>query len=105
MSTLEEQIQQIEEAIHKVHLHKLTHLDAYIQELQRLATEEEGTRTLLENRGLDLVEIKRLSEVAKAIVAQKNIIREIRYAIKILDNEEQRLRELKAELFARKRLG
>lgn len=102
--TLEEQVIEIENAIHKIHLNKLTDLDTYIKNLTNLAKGEAEVRTKLSKEGLGKHEVKRLGEMAKTYVNEKNIIREIRYAIKLVNMEEQRLRELKARLLAEQTL-
>lgn len=99
--TLEREINELEEAIHKCHLHKLLELDIYMRELETLAEGEKEVRIELGEKGLDKDEVKRLSEKAKCYVNEKNIIREIRYAVKLIDLEEQRLRDKKAELSAK----
>ena len=95
---LQRQIDEIEEQIHKLHVHKLVSLDAYLTRLEELADGEAKVRKELEEKDLDKNEVKRLSEVAKSFLNEKNIIREIRYAVGLIKQEEQRLRDLKAEL-------
>jgi len=86
---LEEQIKQIEEAIHKVHLHKLISLDEYltkIEEFDKLMADAKDNFQL------------------KVVNSRKSLMKEYRLILKSLNDEEVRLREMKAELFARKRL-
>lgn len=102
MSTQEDrerQIRELQEAIHKIHLHKLVNLDNYMSELERLSKGEEEARGKLEVAST-IVDIKRWGEVGKSYVNQKNIIREIRYAIKLSEDEEQRLRDIIAAMKA-----
>ena len=99
---LERRIGEIEEQIHKLHVYKLVSMNSYIKHLTELAEGEAGVRKKLEEKGLDKDEVKRLGELAKTYLTEKNIIREIRYAIGLVKQEEQRLRDMKAELTAMK---
>lgn len=99
--TLEKEIDDLEKAIHNCHLHRLLNLDNYMKALEILAKGESDVRGELGEKGLDKDEVKRLSEMAKCYVNEKNIIREIRYAVKLIDVEEQRLRDKKAEVMAK----
>jgi len=99
---IEQEIIEIEDAIHKIHLNRLTNIDEYIKELLELAKGEKEVRKELQEEDLSATEIKRLTALAKTYLDEKNIIREIRYTIKLTDLEEQRLNTMKAKLTAQK---
>lgn len=86
---LEAQIKEIEEAIHEIHLHKLISIDNYVKELEELQKRVETAK--------DAFELKKIN-------MSKSVLKETRYIMKELADEEQRLRDLKAELFVKKRL-
>jgi len=98
----ERRIAEIEEAIHQIHMNKLVNIDEYIKKLKELAAGEASVRDELGKAGTDSEEVKRLVGLAKTYVNEKNILREIRYTIKLTDIEEQRLETMKAKLLAQK---
>ena len=99
---IERQIRELEEAVHQIHMNKLTRIDEYIKRLMELAKGEADVRKELSKAGTDSEEVKRLVGLAKTYVNEKNILREIRYTIKLTDIEEQRLNLMKAQLLAQK---
>jgi len=93
-----DKIAELQQLIHEIHKDKLVNIRNYIQELHRLSDGEESARNKMEK--CDNSDIKRWAEIGKTWMNQKNILREIRYAIRLLDEEEKRVNTMIAKIDA-----
>lgn len=97
-ATIEEKIAEIEQLIHEIHKDKLVNVREYIKTLHDLSDGEAKVRDQLAScEGKD---VKRYAEIARTWLDQKNILREVRYAIRLLEEEEKIVREEKLKIEA-----
>lgn len=95
--TEDEQIKELQRMIHKIEREKLAHIAEVIKEFKRLSKGIENARKKLANAGTKN-EIARERHVVQSWVAQKNIVKELRLAIKALNDEKKELRVRVARL-------
>jgi len=95
-ATLGEQIAELKQLIHEMHKEKLVNVQAYFAEIARMGGGIEKSRKRLLD--CDLKEVKRMKEVLKSWIDQKNVLKERRFAIGLLRQEEARVRTLIARL-------
>ena len=88
--------------IKKVKMNRITKIDEFIKTIQKIMLKQVEVRNSMEDqaeRG-NHKGVKSLSLVHKALLDEKNTLREIRYAIKLLENDEGRLMVALMELSA-----
>uniref|UniRef100_A0A6M3XMJ9 Uncharacterized protein n=1 Tax=viral metagenome TaxID=1070528 RepID=A0A6M3XMJ9_9ZZZZ len=95
--TRRERIQFLFDKIFELRKEKLMKMEEYINELKQLAQGEANAREEIKKAD-KMWEVKKWDAVAKSYVSEKNIIREIRFAVKLLMQEEGKLMAELAEL-------
>jgi len=88
--------------IKDVKMNKITKIDEFIRTIQKIMLKQVEVRNSMEEQ-VELGNhkgVKSLSLVHKALLDEKNTLREIRYAIKLLENDEGRLMVALMELSA-----
>jgi len=93
--SIEEKIEEMQQMIHEIKKEKLVNIREFIKELNRLAEGERKARESLIN--CDQEDVKRYTEVARTWTSEKGIIRETRFAIRLIEEEEKYVRELIAK--------
>jgi hypothetical protein len=95
IKTTEEQFAELDAKLHAISMFKLGKVAEFIMEIERLSKGVEDARTELIK--CDSKEVKRWQAVISSWIGQKQVFREIRFAIKMKEAEEQKLRDLRAK--------
>lgn len=99
-TTEKQRLQFLLDKLFEIKQMKYMRMQEYIRKLEELAKGEAGARGNIEKAG-KAWEVKKWEAVAKAFVNEKNILREVRYAVKLLEQEEGKIRFLISKLEAR----
>lgn len=99
-STEKQRLQYLLDRLFAIKQMKYMKMEEYIRKLEELAGGEAKARKEIEDAD-KLWKVKKWEAVAKAFVAEKNILREVRYAVKLLEQEEGKIRFLISKLEAK----
>lgn len=85
-----ERIRQLIKTVNEIKKRRILSSEEYVKEIERINKGVEDSRADI-NKATSKLELAKAEAIYKSWLAQKNILKEIRYALKIMESEEAKL--------------